>query len=99
MNRANVSYTRNHLSEMLSRVREGESILIVDRQRPVACLEPVAGPSAGGQPWHADLVRRGLIQPAKRCFDLKAFGAMPLPAPKSKGDILNALLADREEGR
>ncbi len=48
MNKADVSYTRNHLSEMLSRVREGETIVIVDRQRPVVRLEPLAGPSAQG---------------------------------------------------
>ena len=78
MNKANISYTRNHLSEMLSRVREGETILIVDRQRPVARLEPIAGPSAAGSPWQADLVRRGLVRQARGRLDAKALGAMPL---------------------
>ena len=41
MNMANISYTRNHLSELINRVKEGETILIMDRQRPVARLEPV----------------------------------------------------------
>ena len=99
MNRANVSYTRNHLSEMLARVKEGETILIVDRQRPVARLEPAAGPAAGEADWQAALVRRGLVRPARRRLDVKAFGSMALPAPRAGGDILNALLADREEGR
>ena len=99
MNRANISYTRNHLSEMLSRVREGETILIVDRQQPVARLEPVAGPSAQGLPWQADLVRRGLIRPARGRLDATTLGAMPLPTPRGGGDILDALQAEREEGR
>ena len=99
MNKANISYTRNHLSEMLSRVREGETILIVDRQQPVARLEPVAGPSARELPWQADLVRRGLVLPARVRLDPKALGALPLPTTHGKGDILDALLADREEGR
>ena len=99
MNKANISYTRNHLSELLSRVREGETILIVDRQRPVARLEPVVGPSAQGQPWQADLVRRGLVCPARGRLDAKKLGAMPLPTPKRGGDILDALLIEREEGR
>lgn len=99
MNKANISYTRNHLSAMLSRVREGETILIVDRQQPVARLEPVAGPSARALPWQADLVRRGLVRSARGQLDAKTLGALPLPKPRDGGDILDALLADREEGR
>ena len=99
MNKANISYTRNHLSEMLSRVREGETILIVDRQQPVARLEPVAGPAVHGLPWQADLVRRGLVRPARGHLDAKALGALPLPTPRGGGDILAALLAEREETR
>jgi prevent-host-death family protein len=99
MNKANISYTRNHLSEMLARVREGETILIVDRQQPVARLEPVAGTAARGLPWQADLVRRGLVRSARSRLDATALGAMPLPTLRGGGDILEALLADREEGR
>ena len=99
MNKANISYTRNHLSELLTRVREGETILIVDRQQPVARLEPVAGLSAQGLPWQADLVRRGLVRPARGRLDLKALGALALPSPREGGDILDALLAEREDGR
>jgi prevent-host-death family protein len=99
MNKANISYARNHLSELLSRVREGETILIVDRQQPVARLEPVAGLSARGLPWQADLVRRGLVRPARSHLDAKALGALTLPTPQGGGDILEALLAERAEGR
>lgn len=99
MNKANISYTRNHLSEMLARVREGETILIVDRQQPVARLEPVSGPSTPGLPWQADLVRRGLVRPARGRLDPKALGALTLPATCGGGDILEVLLAEREENR
>jgi antitoxin (DNA-binding transcriptional repressor) of toxin-antitoxin stability system len=99
MNKANISYTRNHLSEMLSRVREGETILIVDRQLPVARLEPVTGRSSQEVPWQADLMRRGLVRPARGRLSAKAFDAMPMPAPQGKGDILAALLSEREDGR
>ncbi len=99
MNKANISYTRNHLSEILLKVREGETILIMDRDQPVARLEPIAGLSAQGSPWQADLVRRGLVRASRNRLDVKALLAMPLPAPKGGGDILEALLAEREEGR
>ena len=85
---------------MLARVREGESILIVDRQHPVARLEPVTGSSAcDDAPWRADLVRRGLLRPARTPLDAKTFGALPMSDPEAGGDILDALLADREEAR
>lgn len=97
MNRANISYTRNHLSELLAKVKEGESVLIVDRQEPVARLEPVGG--GCGAEWLVALVRRGVARAAHRRMDLKGLAAMPLPSAKGGGDILRALLADREEGR
>jgi len=99
MNKANISYTRNHLSEMLARVREGETILIVDRQLPVARLEPVAGNSTQGLPWQVDLARRGLVRSAHGRLNAKTFSALPLPAAKGGGDILAALLAEREDAR
>ena len=99
MNKANVSYTRNHLSELLLRVKEGESILIEDLQLPIARLEPVVGASASGLPWQDDLVRRGLLRSARSPLDFAKFSAMPIPTPRSGGDILNSLLSDREDGR
>jgi len=99
MNKANISSTRNHLSEILARVREGETILIMDRQQPVARLEPVAGSSAEELPWQSDLVRRGLVRPAREGIDTKALGNIPLPTPRKGGDILDALMSEREEGR
>ena len=41
MIRASVSYAKNHLSALLNRVKDGETILITDRDRPVAKLMPV----------------------------------------------------------
>ncbi len=43
MIRANISELRNGLSAYLRRVRRGESVLILDRKVPVACLTPVDG--------------------------------------------------------
>jgi prevent-host-death family protein len=98
MNRANISYARNHLSELIARVKDGESILIVDRQQPVARLEPVAGPAADALSWQAGLVRRGLIRPGRGPLDAKALRAIPMPSPRGGGDLLAALLAEREAG-
>ena len=99
MNVANISYARNHLSELLNRVRDGETVLIVDRQTPVARLEPPENLSKASPAWKADLVRRGIVRPARRRLNPETLKALPLPTPHDKGDILAALLADREAGR
>jgi antitoxin (DNA-binding transcriptional repressor) of toxin-antitoxin stability system len=99
VNTTNISYTRNHLSELLSLVKEGESILIMDRNQPVARLEPVDGHAGGRAGANADLVRRGLVRAGRNPLNVKAFAALPLPRTKNGGDVLSALLSDREEGR
>lgn len=38
---ATISETKNRLSSLIDRVRHGESVIIVDRNRPVARPEPV----------------------------------------------------------
>jgi prevent-host-death family protein len=99
MNTTNISYTRNHLSELIDRVKEGESVLIMDRNRPVARLEPAAGPSSKFPEWKASLVRRGVLRPATHKLDVRAFLAMPESRPVKGGDILKVLLSEREDGR
>ena len=99
MNKANISYARNHLSRILACVREGESVLIMDRQRPVARLEPVNNITTGKAPVRDTLVRRGLVRPARNRLDPRSLAKIPMPSVAGKGDVLNALLTDREEGR
>ncbi len=99
MNVANISYARNHLSELINRVREGESILITDRHVPVAQLDPPSRTGRAKHDWKNNLIRRGILCSAKNPLDTDALIAMAIPTPKSEGDILAALTADREESR
>jgi prevent-host-death family protein len=98
---ATISETKNRLSSLLDRVRHGESILIVDRNRPVARLEPVVSNEKADQDGRlarlerAGLLRRGRSSTAGKNRILNT----PPPKPEKGGDILKALLADREEGR
>lgn len=98
MHRANVSYTRNHLSELLARVMEGETITITDRQRPIAYLAPVTVADGEGSAWCDELIRRGLARRGEARLDLKALAALPMPVPRKGGDIVATLLDEREEG-
>jgi prevent-host-death family protein len=99
MKTASVSHTKNNLSALIDRVKEGETIVIVDRDRPVARLEPVPSSSgtAGGERVarleRAGLVRRGS---GKR---VRAILEEPPPRARKGADILQTLLAEREESR
>ena len=59
MRRTSISETKNQLSALIDRVRNGERILITDRNRPVAQLVPVAEGSAAPSD-----VRLGLLERA-----------------------------------
>jgi len=98
---ATISETKNRLSSLLDRVRHGESVLIVDRKRPVARLEPVITSEEADQDGRlARLERAGLLRRGRSATAGKdRILSTPPPKPEKGGDILKALLADREEGR
>lgn len=99
MKKATISYTKNKLSALLDLVKAGETILITDRGRPVARLEPAEGTGPEYEEARLQrLVRKGIVTPAKRPVS-KHFFDLPIPKPSGKGDILKALLDERAEGR
>jgi prevent-host-death family protein len=97
---ATISETKNSLSALLDRVRNGESIVITDRKRPVARLEPV--PAGGGQGDDEGrltrLERAGIVRRA-RLSRLEEILRVPPPEPEAGGDVLAALLDERRSGR
>jgi prevent-host-death family protein len=83
MKRVMVSDLKAHLSAYLAAVRGGETILVCDRQTPVARLSPLST-------WDDDLV----MQPASRpVSDLGLIKAVPLPAGV---DVVAILREDRD---
>lgn len=96
MLRASVSLAKTRLSELLDRVRHGESVLITDRGRPVARLVPVTPIEGEPDTWLANLERNGVVRRQ----------LAPLPAdflqgelPTARASAVQALIRDREEGR
>jgi len=80
-----IAELKSRLSEYLRRVRRGETITVLDRETPVARLEPVA---AGGS-------RLVVREPAAGAASLRA---LRLPSPlKTKTDILDLLAEERGE--
>lgn len=100
MKTANVAAAKNDLSRLLRRVRRGETIIITDRNRPVARLLPI---SPNEQPGAAELdalVASGLLTPpAGTALNLEVFLATPLPKLPPATSLTAALLAEREESR
>ncbi len=95
MEKATVSELKNRLSAYLRKVRAGESVLILDRNRPVARLERVEG---GEHPEDrlSRLARDGLVQRSTRPVPMDLLRS---PPPRSKHSVLEALLQERQEGR
>jgi antitoxin (DNA-binding transcriptional repressor) of toxin-antitoxin stability system len=96
---ASISQTKNQLSSLIAAVKQGESVLIMDRDRPVARLEPV-----GNSEWDdsdgrlARLERSGALKRAKGPPALDVLDE-PRPAPNPGVSVLAALLEERETGR
>jgi len=97
MIRANVSYTKNNLSSLLSQVKAGETIEITDRDRPVARIVPIE--SHGSGPRLQELARLGLVK-LPEGEALSAGDFRPVQATgNGSARLVEALLDEREEGR
>ena len=99
MKKSSISETKNRLSELLERVRRGETILITDRDRPVARL----GPAESGGPEEVEgrlgrLERAGVLRRGGGGL-VKRIVSEPAPRPKKGASAVAALLEERDIGR
>ena len=91
---------KNHLSAHLRDVRNGEEILVRDRNEPVARIVPYVPESIEEQ--EKLLIARGILRPPKnppkdREKWLKEFLARPRPKV-SREAVMRAILEEKEEG-
>lgn len=95
MEKASISELKNRLSEYLRKVRAGETVLILERNRPVARIERIAADST-----HDDRTRRleraGIVRRGVRRMPLSLLREDP---PAVKKSVVQALLEERAEGR
>lgn len=100
MKTATVTESKNGLSGLLRSVRAGNGVLILDRDVPVARLEPVAADTLPDDVRLRGLERQGLIRRPQRAGSVwEKLKAMPAPRLKAGTSAVAALLADRETGR
>lgn len=95
---SNISNTKNNLSALLEQVKSGRSILIVDRNRPIARLDPVDPGLQDDGARLSELERRGAVTPSAGRLDWAAFKAMPMGRVRG-GSLTKAVLDERAQGR
>ena len=98
MKYAKIGQLRDGLSRYIDQVREGDEVLVLDRDRPVARIVPAGGPSpapGGDGERLLDLERRGLLRRGKGRYPAVLKRGQPV---KVRGSVLADLRAERESG-
>lgn len=99
MHKATISQLKNQLSAYLDRVRAGETVLVCDREQPIARIERV-GAELSTSDRLVGLQRAGLVRQAIRPVPLDLLHRRPaLPAFTTDHGVLQALLDERSDGR
>ena len=97
MKKASITEAKNNLSALIDSVKGGSPVLIVDRGRPVARLEPVNDIPPDNDGRLARLVRDGVVRPARNAISKALLTTRP---PRSKGASgVRVLLEERRSGR
>jgi antitoxin (DNA-binding transcriptional repressor) of toxin-antitoxin stability system len=98
MDKATVSRLKNNLSAYLRKVRAGHTVVIYDRDVPIACIERIEA-SARGRDRLALLRAQGLTRPATRVLSVRRLRALlPQGLPRS-ARLAEALREERDSDR
>lgn len=91
MRTSNISYLRNHLSDVLAYVREGETVIVLDRNKPIARLAPYCTGEAAMTERMKELQQLGLLAhgPSRE--------AEPLPPPIRIAEPIDLTCIIRED--
>jgi len=99
MKKASITEAKNNLSALIDGLRSGSPVLIIDRGRPVARLEPVTADHEGGQDGRLSrLVRDGVVRPRRVRPHPTIFSNQP-PQASAGASAVDALITERREGR
>ena len=97
MKHVKIADLKNNLSRHLARVRAGETITVLDRDRPIARLVPIAAVDrkAADDAWLTELERKGWIR--------RGTGGLPTwfgkrRRPRLRRSLLKEFLEDRKSG-
>jgi prevent-host-death family protein len=99
MKKASITEAKNNLSALIDSVKGGSPVLIVDRGRPVARLEPVTANGSDADDRLARLVREGVVRPARGAVPVELFRSQPSRARRKGTSAVRTLLSERRDGR
>ena len=97
MIRASVSALKNGLSEYLRKVRAGQTVIVYDRDVPIARIERIES-GARDRDQLARLRAAGITRPPSKPLSASEIAALA-PSIARRARALEALLADRAEER
>ncbi len=95
MEKVTISRIKNQLSAYIKKVKAGETILICERDQPVARLERINNEERPDDRI-SRLERNGLLRRAKHPTPIEV---LRKEVPKPKRSVVEALIAERTEGR
>jgi prevent-host-death family protein len=95
MKTANIATAKNQFSRLIEQVKQGETILILDRNNPVARLQPLEAEDSS----LSRLLASGLLQVPEKKLDVAAFVNAPRGSIGEKHSLTDAILEEREEAR
>jgi prevent-host-death family protein len=98
MKTASISEAKNRLSALIDGLRSGSPVLILDRGRPVARLEPVTGGAESEAGRLSRLIRDGIVRPGRGKLPRKLLTDPP-PSLKGGASAVAALIEERRKGR
>jgi len=99
MKTATITETKNHLSALINAVRRGETVIVLDRSKPVARIERIA--QSGSEKTDARmerLQREGVILGPQK-GRLKTILERRPPRPERPVSVVELLCNERVEGR
>jgi prevent-host-death family protein len=99
MKRASISETKNRLSALLDRVRQGQTVIIEDRGLPVARLEPIVAAGTEPEGRLARLERQGIVRRTGSATLRSSFFRTRPPRRAGKRAASAILIDERREGR
>jgi prevent-host-death family protein len=99
MKKISITEAKNGLSALIDSLKSGSRVLIVDRGRPVARLEPVTSGDKNERDGRLSrLVRDGVVTPGRTALPRSLLTGAP-PRMKGSASAVAALIEERREGR
>ncbi len=95
MKTVNIGTLKNELSAYLRYVKQGEEVIVRDRNVPVARIVPIASSYATSE--DGPLIAKGQLRPQQEDSDWETFWALPMPvvADEAVKDAVDWVKGDR----